>query len=485
MTTAAATTDELVAPSERRLAPNSLRFLGSVAISIGIQGPTGGILFIPALMAGIVGAQGPFAFFIAMLAMLPVAYVFGAFSRAYASAGSAYAFAGAALRPLVGFAACFALLFVYITYTAANYTSTTNIFQALLHSEGIGHVPWPVLAATFFALSWYAAYRTIHFSALLVLVLEGVSLLVVLVVGIVVMAKGGYHGTGLHLRPLTAHGLTFQTAMLGLVFAYTGFSGFEGAATTGEETHTPRRTIPWAIIASLLIGGGFYTFGSFIETIGYPSATALAGAQVPLQVVSAHYVSPWVGTLILAASVVSAFGAILACHSAAARLLYALGRDGFVTERLGRTHPVQRSPHVAVATVAVISAIGVLMLANKQPLTIFFDQATVGADLILLVYLLVCVAGLGLAIRRRMALLGVISVVGIGVLAAVIRYTVYPVAPYPFDILQVIALGILVVGFAIPLAIPGFRRRINASPLFRAPATSPVAAAWPEFSREG
>jgi len=79
------------AAQDRRLASNSLRFVGSVAISVGIQGPTGGILFIPALMAGIVGSRGPFAFFIAILAMLPIANVFSAFSREYASAGAAYA----------------------------------------------------------------------------------------------------------------------------------------------------------------------------------------------------------------------------------------------------------------------------------------------------------------------------------------------------------------------------------------------------------
>jgi len=469
------------AAQDRRLASNSLRFLGGVAISVGIQGPTGGILFIPALMAGIVGSQGPFAFFIAMLAMLPIAYVFGAFSREYASAGSAYAFAGSALKPLVGFAACFSLLIVYITYTSANYTSTTNIFEALLHDQGLPHIPWPLVALVFFGLSWYLAYRTIHFSALLIFALEGISLLIVLVVGIVVIAKGGYHGHGLHLQPLTRHGLPFQTAMLGLVFAYTGFSGFEGAASTGEETKLPRRNIPAAIFASLLIGGGFYTFGSFIETIGFPNAAALGKSEAPLQVVSAAFVAPWVGTLILVASVVSAFGAILACHNAAARLLFALGRDGFISDKLARTHPVQRSPHIAVGAVAVLSALGVVGLIDKQPLDIFFDQATVGADMILCVYLIVCIAGVALAVRRRKPLLAIVSVVGIAVLALVIRYTVYPIAQYPFNRLQIIAGALVLLGFAIPLLIPGFHRRVKASPLFTGElATAGDAGEGPE-----
>lgn len=46
------------AAQDRRLASNSLRFLGSVAISVGIQGPTGGLLFLPALMAGSSAVRG-------------------------------------------------------------------------------------------------------------------------------------------------------------------------------------------------------------------------------------------------------------------------------------------------------------------------------------------------------------------------------------------------------------------------------------------
>jgi len=47
------------AAQDRCMASNSLRFLGSWAISVGIQGPTGGLLFIPALIAGIVWSPGP------------------------------------------------------------------------------------------------------------------------------------------------------------------------------------------------------------------------------------------------------------------------------------------------------------------------------------------------------------------------------------------------------------------------------------------
>ncbi len=455
-------------PDQRRLASSSVKFLGAVAISVGIQGPTGGILFLPALMAEVVGRQGPFAFFVAMIAMFPIAYVFGAFSRQYATAGSAYAFVGSTLKPVVGFAACFSLLIVYFTYTVATLAGTANIFESLLADLGLPHIPWPVVALAFLGLAWYLAHRTIHFSALVILALEGAGLLLVLVVGTVVIAKGGYQGNSVRLSPLTRHGLPFQTAMLGLVFAYTGFSGFEGAAAVGEETKLPRRNIPAAIFASLLIGGCFYTFGSFIETIGFPAGKALSESQAPLQVVSSQFLAPWVGTVILLAAVVSVFGAVLACLNASARLLYALGRDGFISERLSTTHGRFRSPHVAVAVIAILSGLGILVLIDLQPLEVFFYTATLGADMILVVYLMVCVAGVVLATRLHKPFLGLVSVTGIAVLVGVIRYTVYPAPIYPFNRLQILAGLLILTGFAIPLLFRGFLTRINTSPLLTA-----------------
>jgi amino acid transporter len=456
-------------PSEdprRRLAGGSLRFLGAVGISVGIQAPTGGLVFIPALMAGIVGSSGPLAFLVALLAMLPVAYVFGAFSREYASAGSAYTFTGDNISPTFGFATAFLLLLVYILYFSATVAGTANNAQALLTANGV-HISWLIPAVVAWLLASYLMFRSIHLSSLLIVVLEGLSLVVVLVVGVIVIAKGGHAHHGVSAGPFRSHGLPIQTLILGLVFAYTGFSGFEGAATVGEEVRLPRRVIPAAIMTSLVVGGAAYTFGSFVETIAYPSGTALAKADVPMVTVAHNLISPWVGTLINVAALVSIFGACLATSNGAARLLFALTRDGFLHDGLAVTHPKHRSPYRSGIVVAVLAGIGFLVLAGKDPLTVFFDTAQLGVYLILVVYLFTCLAGLIFAVRRRRRLLAVIASVGIAVLGVVIKYSINPLPAFPFDWLLLAAGVVVVLSFAIPLASGGFRRRLGTSPLFR------------------
>lgn len=73
-----------------------MRFIGTVGSAVGIQAPAGGVSFLPALMAGIVGVAGPFSFGTAVVVMLFVAYAFVVFTREFASAGSVYSFCGRA-----------------------------------------------------------------------------------------------------------------------------------------------------------------------------------------------------------------------------------------------------------------------------------------------------------------------------------------------------------------------------------------------------
>src|SRR5262249_54065968 len=156
------------------------------------------------------------------------------------------------------------------------------------------------------------------------------------------------------------------------------FSGFEGAATTGEEARLPRRIIPVAVVASLVFSGLAYTFGAYIEQIGYASSDALAAADVPMVTVATTYMASWVGTLVNIAALLSLFGGVLACMNAGARLLFVMGRDGFVSRALAAVHARQRSPYRSAAVVAVLSVISLLALAKTTPLDVFFYLAELG-----------------------------------------------------------------------------------------------------------
>lgn len=261
----------------RSLRGGSLRFARTVALSVGIQGPTAGVIVGPAVLASIVGGAGALAYLLGFVAMALVAYAFIVFSRSFNTASSVYGFNGAALGARYGFVSAWLLLLVYTSFASAVYASTADITQSLLASLGV-HVGWVWLAAAGWALTVVLAYASIGLSSIVIFLAEGIAIVLISIVGIVVLAKGGYHHHAFSAAPFETHGIALGVLGLGVVNAFGGFSGFEGAATLGEESRRTTRTIPAAVGVSLAASAAVYIVFTWIVDNAYASPAALAAA---------------------------------------------------------------------------------------------------------------------------------------------------------------------------------------------------------------
>ena len=97
-----------------------------------------------------------------------------------------------------------------------------------------------------------------------------VTIAVLLIVGLIVTAKGGANGQS--LAPFTFGNTAtggFHGVFYGLIFGVTSFIGFESAADFGEETANPRRAVPIAILGAVIFAIVFYVFITYATTIGY------------------------------------------------------------------------------------------------------------------------------------------------------------------------------------------------------------------------
>lgn len=471
-------TAEAPAPKAARsgsLRSGSVRFIGTVGSAVGIQAPAGGVSFLPALMAGIVGAAGPFSFGTAVVVMLFVAYAFVVFTREFASAGSVYSFCGRAVGPAYGLLAAWLLLFVYVAYAGSVFASNANGLVTLLAPSLLGGHVWLIFAVALWAVTIVLARYSIRVSTALIFVLEFVSLVLIAVVAVAVLSHGGDGGhtiDRLGSSPFRPSGVPLATLGLGVVFAFTGFSGFEVAATLGEETKTPTRVIPLAMVVALLVSGGIYTVMSYVETVAYPSPAALAAAAeqgVPLASVATTFVGSGFGTVINVAAVISGFGAQLATVNGATRLIFAFSRSGVAPAALAVTDPVHRTPVRALAVVAVASIVPVLALYFRSPLEAFADLATYGADVIIVAYLLTLVAAVVWTVRHRPVrpVRLVVLVVGVVLVGYVIKTTVWPLPAGAARLYLYAAAATLLAGLLIVVALARFaRHRLAAADLF-------------------
>jgi len=459
----------------RSLRRGSLRFLRTAALPVGIQGPTAGVIIGPAIIAGIVGEPGALAQVLALVAMGFVAYAFVVFTRSFNTAGSVYAFNGSALGPGYGFVSAWLLLLVYTSFAAGVYAATADIAQTLLASFGV-HVGWvwPGLAGAALALA--LAYTSIGFSSLVILAAEGAAVALIIVVAIAVLAAGGYHHHGISAAPFSPHGVSLSVLALGVTAAFGQFSGFEGAATLGEEARHSTRTIPAAIGWSLAGAAAIYIFFTWIVYSAYPGPAAVAADPAPLVHVAGIYLGSGVGTAVNAAGLISAFGAQLACLNAAARLLFALGREtgGTAgTSVLTRTWRRYSSPAGALTVVGAVSVAALLAFGFERTAT---RAATLiiqyGAYLILAAYLMTVLAALAWTWRtgRRPLPLAILTA-GAVVLGYVLyrTFTPFPASPFGWAVLAGAASA--ATGAAI-LLIPGVLARMRRSRLLAVTATA-------------
>jgi amino acid transporter len=145
--------------------------------------------------------------------------------------------------------------------------------------------------------------------------------------------------------------------------------GFESVTSMGGEAKNAKRDVPIAVIVSLLVQGCFcylfeYFAANYFLNSGYSIQNA-SGSAAPIGdmmvVVGDAILGPGNGRVFMlfeAFTVVLALiGTTLSCMNTGARVTYAMGKDDELSGSLGTLHPENLTPHRAIWTLAVISAI--------------------------------------------------------------------------------------------------------------------------------
>jgi amino acid transporter len=370
------------------------------------------------------------------------------------------------------------LLLVYTSFAAGVYAATADIAQTLLASLGV-HVGWVWLGLAGAALALGLAYLSIGFSSLVILAAEAVAVALITVVAIAVLASGGYRHHGVSAAPFSPHGVSLSVLALGVTAAFGQFSGFESAATLGEEARRSTRVIPAAIAWSLMGSAAVYIFFTWIVYTAYPGPAAVAADPAPLVDIAGVYLGGGVGTAVNAAGLVSAFGTQLACLNAAARLAFALGRETSAAGRfLTRTWRRHSSPAGALTVAGAVSVAALLAFGFEHTAT---RAATLiiqyGAYLILAAYLMTVLAALAWTwrTRRRPVPLAILTA-GAAVLGYVLYRTFVPFPATPFGWVVLAATTSAAAGAAILLT-PGLLPRMRQSRLLAVTATTATSNA--------
>jgi amino acid transporter len=425
--------------------------------------------------AGLVGRAVPLAFLFAAIAIGLISYAFVRLTRFFNHAGSTYALAGATLGPRAGFFAGWMLLATYSCFIAANIAEIGLFGTSFLDGAGIWNNPsWIVISLIAAGLVWFLAYGDVKVATRALLSFEGISvtLIVVLIVVIFwkVIAGTAPNGQDFTLLPFVpASGTTIGAIAFASVFGLLSYGGFEGAAALGEETNSPRRNIPLAIAVAVAFCGVFYTIVMFAQSLGFgidqAGVKAFSTSSAPLGDLANTYVGSGMEDLINFGAMLSAFASCLGCAAGASRILFALGRDGFVTRRLGDASNRTGSPANSLAVVMTFGlAVTILLRVNgTTAVNAFFYPGTAGVLAMLIAYFVIQFgAAKFLHLERREPRWRVVI---LALATAAIVYTFYkqvwPKPPYPYDLFPLLIGAWAAVGVLITLLFRALTRRIG------------------------
>jgi amino acid transporter len=408
--------------------------------------------------AGLAGPTVPLVYLAAGLGSLCLASVIIRFTRRMASAGGLYTYTARGLGPDSGFlggwlyAWGFAAGISFVLIIASFFLSTVLTVHTSID------LSWFQCFWILVALLTVFSLVDIRLSTRVQLLFAGLGVLLLVILACVILGKGGASGVSLQpfnpSRALSAH--DFFKAM---VFAFTGFIGFEAAASLGEESAEPLKMIPKAILSAVLIALVFYVFLTWAMSLGFGVDNSQAWAKNPgaLDALATQYVGSWFATLVDIAVVVDAFVAALAATALVSRTAFAMGREGGLPTVFAWTHPRFKTPWFSILASIGLTVVLVSWLARgvwNDPFTYFAFMATTATFGILATYILVSIAGMAYFWRTRavsavaynVVFDVVLPVLAIVVCGLTIYWSIFPRPPAPISYSIWVALGWLGLG---------------------------------------
>ncbi len=402
-----------------KLASGQLSTVDCVAQSLAV-----GPVFSGGVLGGLIAlflapGAGPFVILATTVGVLGIGWTLSEFAKRYAGSGTVYEFVAHSLGKRVAAFSAGVYHLAAITLAGPGIAIIGGLWAKAFFDNHMGlEVPWWVWALIVAVLMYAANVLGVQISVKAQLVLIVLSIIPFLVLAVKVIADGGPGGNSLDsFNPgnVAEGGSVFK----GLLFAILMFIGFELAGALGEETKDPRRSIPRAVVATILIVGAFFLITQYSLAIGDPAAGG--DFSVLADIYLNRFFAVWIDLAILLDILAVGIG----FQVAAARGLFTLSRDGLLPAQLSKLNakslPAMASLVILVITVAttlialakygtgLFDPAGPVHALNFEAFNGFLIASRIGGFLICIVYVLLCVGALkNFATRKPLDLIAAI-----------------------------------------------------------------------------
>ncbi|MFJ5993993.1 APC family permease [Streptomyces sp. NPDC092370] len=385
-----------VGGAPQRLRGGVLGMADIAAATMANVGPAMSFFFGFPFLAATAGVASPLTIVAAGFAVALLGNTLAEFSRAHPSAGSFITFVGKTFGPVSAVTTALLAALGYIIAMAGVISISGGFVQITLHHYTGVDLPWIIWTLLLTGLAVALMLRGVVVSTKWAGYFFGAEMLVLVAVSIAALVE---HRGQLSLDPFLPGHINdgFKGLAAGFPLGVYMLIGWENSAALAEETENPRRNVGRAVFSSVAIMTVSYVLFAYATVTGFGyDVDRLGDSRIPFVEV-AHDTLGVLALLAYLGGLTSTLGVLIAGINSQARLVFNAGREGLLPSFFGYVHPIRRTPNKAIVTftataLLIIGGWGLGHLLGSDgrsmnPVVFFTEASTLGAILILLVYL--------------------------------------------------------------------------------------------------
>jgi amino acid transporter len=305
-----------------------------------------GIFGLPSKVYSLVGNYSLAAFLLCAVFTGMIVLCFAEVGSRFAETGGPYLYAREAFGPATGFTIGWLMWIARITAFAANTSIMLGYVSLFWPAVATGPVRSAVICAITLTLATInlLGVHDVTVSTNFLTAGKLVPLAILIVVGFFYLDVKSF---SFGAAPAPA---AFSSAMLLLVYAYTGF---EIAVIPAAEMRDPRRDLPIALLTTIGIVALFYIL---IQIVCIGTLPGLSASDRPLADAANRFLGRPGAAIITAGAVISIAGNLNVVLLSASRLPFAMAERGELPHFLATIHKRFHTPHAAIILTATLMA---------------------------------------------------------------------------------------------------------------------------------
>ena len=213
-------------------------------------------------------------------------------------------------------------------------------------------------------------------------IIEAVGLILIIIIGFTIS------------NPEPVNYIESPSGFTGIVVAFVliffAFIGFEDMANVAEEVKKPKRTLPKAIILSVVIAGIVYVLVS-LAIVRVVNWEELAASSAPIALVAEKGLGPEAHILLSSIALFAITNTVLITLVAGSRIFYGMAKEKVFPKTLKKIHFKTKTPWIAIIVIMMTSVaftmIGdIVIVANITVFAIVVTFAAINLAVIVLRY---------------------------------------------------------------------------------------------------